>query len=263
MSDLDELRSLLKRIMLSNEHSDITIFCGDYHHRVHRAIISAQSEVLAAMCNANFVVRTTTRKYVLKIANKQQEGKTGQINLPDDDPEAINIMVQELYGQSYKNTRPNLEDYGDDRALMNLSVYACADKYNIHSLRMCAEEEFKAWASRSQRTESWAHVVEKVWEGNEFSGLYDIIEKQIADDIDRMLQHDWLSFIDNGMKLGRFSATFLQHIVKEKDDIFYMTRDTKTRYELDIIDLRNKIKGYKYTLEQLGRQMNSDTYDSD
>ncbi|KAJ5366189.1 BTB/POZ domain protein [Penicillium brevicompactum] len=246
MSDLDDLRSLLKRIMFSNEHSDITISCGDYHHRVHRAIISAQSEVLAAMCNANFL-----------------EGKTGQINLPDDDPEAINIMVQELYGQSYKNTRPNLEDYGDDRALMNLSVYVCADKYNMHSLRMCAEEEFKAWASRSRRTESWAHVVEKVWEGNEFSGLYVIIEKQIADDIDRMLQDEWLSFVDNGMKLGRFSAAFLRHIVEKKDGIFYATRDTKTRYELDIIDLRSKIKGYRYTLEQLGRQMNSDTYDSD
>lgn len=59
MSDTDDLRSLLKRIMTFNEHSDITISCGAYNYRVHRVIISAQSEVLAAMCNANFLVRTT------------------------------------------------------------------------------------------------------------------------------------------------------------------------------------------------------------
>ncbi|KAJ6117891.1 BTB/POZ domain protein [Penicillium sp. IBT 18751x] len=232
--------------MTSNEHSDITISCGAYNHRVHRVIISAQSEVLAAMCNPNFL-----------------EGQTGKINLPDDDPEAINIMVQYLYGQSYKDTRPNLDDYGESRALLNLNVYASADKYNIHSLAECTKEEFKAWAWRSQRTESWGHVVEEAWKGNEFSGLHLVIEKQIAEDIDRMLQDDWLPFIDKGMKLGRFSAAFLQHIVKKKNGQFFALRDTKTRYELDIINLKSKIKGYRCTIEQLGKEMIADTYDSD
>lgn len=197
------------------------------------------------------------------MTNKYQEGKTGKISLPDDDPEAINMMVQHLYGQSYKDTTPGLEDYGEARALLNLNVYASADKYNIPSLEECAKEEFKAWAWRSQRTEFWGHVVEEAWKGNEFSGLHLIIEGQIAEDIDRMLEDNWLPFIDKGMKLGRFSASFLHRIVEKKNGIFYAVRDTNTRYQLDIIDLKNKIKGYRYTLEQLGKEMRSDTYDSD
>lgn len=173
------------------------------------------------------------------------------------------MMVQHLYGQSYKDTRPDLEDYGEGRALLNLKVYASADKYDISSLEECAKEEFKSWAWRSQGTESWVHVVEEAWKGNEFSGLHPIIEKQIAEDIDRMLQDDWLPFIDKAMKLGRFSAAFLRHLVNKKNGIFYAVRDTNTRYQLDILDLKKKIKGYRYTLDQLGKEMRSDTYDSD
>ncbi|KAJ5371881.1 BTB/POZ domain protein [Penicillium concentricum] len=198
------------------------------------------------MCNANFL-----------------EGKTGKISLPDDDPEAIYMMVQHLYGQSYKDTRLGLKDYGEGRALLNLNVYASADKYNIPSLEECAKEEFKDWAWRSQCTESWGHVVEEAWKGNEFSGLHLIIEKQIAEDIDPMLKDDWLPFIDKGMKLGRLSAAFLRHIVEKKNGIFYALRDTEKGYERDIIDLKKKIKGYRYTLEQLGKEMKSDAYDSD
>jgi hypothetical protein len=60
---------------------------------------------------------------------------------------------------------------------------------------------------------------------NESPSLHVVIEKQVADDIDR---------IDKGMQLGRFSATFLHHIVEKKCTIFYALRDTKVRYKLDI-----------------------------
>lgn len=105
--------------------------------------------------------------------------------------------------------------------------------------------------------------MEEAWKGNEFSGLHLIIEAQVAENIDRMLEDNWLQFIDKGMKLGRFSASFLHRIVENKNGIFYALRDTNTRYQLDIIDLKNKIKGYRYTLEQLGKEMRSDNYDSD
>ncbi|KAK9547493.1 hypothetical protein V6Z79_008327 [Aspergillus fumigatus] len=198
------------------------------------------------------------------------EGKTGKISLPDDDPEAINIMVQHLYGQNYEDTRPDLEDYGEDRALLNLKVYAIADKYNITSLEESAKAEFRAWAWSSQRTEPWGRVVEEIWKSNEFSGLHLVIEKQLADNIDRMLEDDWLPFIDMGLKLGRFSAAFLQHIIDKKNRVFYAIRDAKVRHELDVIDLKRKIKGYKntieqtkHTIEQLRNEMAADTYESD
>ncbi|KAF4241736.1 hypothetical protein CNMCM8980_002260 [Aspergillus fumigatiaffinis] len=199
------------------------------------------------MCRGNFV-----------------EAETGKIDLPDDDPEAVNIMVQHLYGQSYKDARANSDASCEkDLAIQDARVYAIADKYNIPLLKECAKGEFKAWAAESRRTEPWTHVVEEIRKGNEFSGLHAIIEEQVAEDIDQMLAGDWLSFIDQGMKLGRFSAAFLLRIVKKKNDIFCIQRDQNVRQQFQIIDLKNSIKGYKQVIDELGKQMRSDTYDSD
>ncbi|KAG2001050.1 hypothetical protein GB937_010569 [Aspergillus fischeri] len=107
------------------------------------------------------------------------------------------------------------------------------------------------------------HIVEEIWKGNEFSGLHVIIEEQVAEDIDRMLEDDWRLSIDRGMKLGRFSAAFLLRIVKKKNDIFYTQRDQNVRQQFQIIDLKNSIKGYKQVIDELGKQMRVDAYDSD
>lgn len=44
--------------------------------------------------------------------------------------------------------------------------------------------------------------VEDIWNGNEFPDLHAIIEKYVADDINRMLGDDWLPFIDMRMRRG-------------------------------------------------------------
>lgn len=250
--------------MASSEHSDITISCGDYNHRVHRAIISAQSDVLAAMCRPKFLVRRTQRVISI-MADDIQEGMTGKISLPDDDPEAINIMVHHLYGQSYTNTRLEFKDHCEEnRALLDIKVYAVADKYDIPSLAECAKDEFKVWAAKSQRTESWARVVEEVWQGNEYSDIHILIEDQVARNIDQMLEDCWLPFIDKGMKLGRFSAAFLRKIVKRKDDLFFSLRSTKISYEFEISNLRAKIDSHKAAVERLAEGITADaSYDSD
>jgi hypothetical protein len=81
------------------------------------------------------------------VAKQYQEGKTGKIIPPHDDPEAINIAVQHLYGQSYKDTRSKFGRLRrEDHALLNLEACAIADKYNITSLEECAKAEFEGWA---------------------------------------------------------------------------------------------------------------------
>ncbi|OQD84278.1 hypothetical protein PENANT_c013G08421 [Penicillium antarcticum] len=71
--------------------------------------------------------------------------------------------------------------------------------------------------------------LKEAWNGIEFAGRHLIIEKQLAEEIDRMLEDNWLPFIDKGMKLGRFSAAFLHPIVEKKNRTFYALRDTKSR----------------------------------
>lgn len=135
-------------------------------------------------------------------------------------------MIQHLYGQSYRDSRPNFEaendkniehgdsdsdsegeeeyeegdeevgegdgdgdveseeeEEGDDdndddddpRARLNLQVYVAANKYMIPSLAECAKDEFEAWSAIWKRTKAWERVVEEIWGGNEYSGLYSAI----------------------------------------------------------------------------------------
>ncbi|KAJ6000788.1 BTB/POZ domain protein [Penicillium waksmanii] len=82
-----------------------------------------------------------------------QEGETGVINLPDDDPDAIKIMVQHVYGKRLKTCKTTIKDNCDDcRARLSLEVYAVADKYLIPSLAVSARNEFKAWAATEMGT---------------------------------------------------------------------------------------------------------------
>lgn len=43
-----------------------------------------------------------------------QECETGVINLPDDDPEAIKIIDQHIYGKPYKPRKATMKDECDD-----------------------------------------------------------------------------------------------------------------------------------------------------
>lgn len=52
--------------------------------------------------------------------------------------------------------------------------------------------------------------------------------------------------------------------------MFYLVHDMEPKYERNIIDLKNNMRGYKYATEQtktimdeLLGQMSADTYDSD
>ncbi|KAJ5763910.1 BTB/POZ domain protein [Penicillium manginii] len=227
-----DIRSFASRI---SEEPDITISCGEDNHKVHRAIISLKSEVLAAMCRRGTFI----------------EDETGVINLRDDDPEAVNIMVQHIYDEPYKISPQNKKD--ESSARLSLQVYAIADKYMIEPLAVSARNEFKSWAAMAMCTDSWARIVEEIWEGDGYSGLYPAIEKLIAGDIDYMLGDEWRPFIDKGMRFGRFSTDFLRGIVEKKDfDAYEGEGEGEALFEMGKFeDLEKKIDGLEYTVSNL------------
>ena len=104
------------KLLQSEEHSDCTIICGPYHFKVHKLAIGAQSEYFRIALKANtFQVScmNDTADYLSFLANLQQEGKTGTIELkaieadsedPDDacdDPEIVKLMVGYFYHLDY------------------------------------------------------------------------------------------------------------------------------------------------------------------
>ncbi|KAG4261291.1 hypothetical protein FPRO03_11842 [Fusarium proliferatum] len=79
-----EQKKVLADLLKTGDYSDLTISCGKDQYRVHKAIICPRSHFFKAACDGKF-----------------KEAQTGTINLPDDDPIAVRMMIEYFYHATY------------------------------------------------------------------------------------------------------------------------------------------------------------------
>ncbi|XMA13707.1 hypothetical protein WAI453_006498 [Rhynchosporium graminicola] len=78
----------------NDTYSDLTIKCRDRSWKVHRVIVCSQSNVLHAACMAGF-----------------KEAHTGVIDLDNDEPVSVEIMLKYFYTGKYNELGPTPEEY--------------------------------------------------------------------------------------------------------------------------------------------------------
>ena len=107
------MTNTVHRFLKSGELSDFEIHCGSKTFGVHKVIISAQSRVLYAACTNGF-----------------QESVSSVVELPEDNPWAVELMIMFLYSGTYSIEgglfHKNLE--------LHVKVHVLADKYDIPRL---------------------------------------------------------------------------------------------------------------------------------
>ncbi|KAI0859965.1 hypothetical protein F4860DRAFT_481275 [Xylaria cubensis] len=145
----EELMSSLKELYHRGEYSDLTISCGQSRYRVHKALVCPQSNFFTAACGAGF-----------------KETRERIVDLPDDDPWAVKMMVHYFYHFEYDTQSVMESSQNSSEAthaslgeasqipsslVLHAKIYALAEKYNICGLKDFALQEFKAAAA-----EHWA-----------------------------------------------------------------------------------------------------------
>ncbi|KAF5989217.1 amino acid transport gap1 [Fusarium coicis] len=75
----------LANLLQTGDYSDLTITCGKDQYRVHKAIICPRSSFFKAACDGKF-----------------KEAQTGKVDLRDDDPLAVSMMIEYLYCDTYE-----------------------------------------------------------------------------------------------------------------------------------------------------------------
>ncbi|KAF4342501.1 speckle-type POZ [Fusarium beomiforme] len=115
-------------------YSDLTVTCGDDVYCVHKNIIWPRSSFFKAACDGRFNVCHHV-----------------QISLPDDEPEAVRMMMRYFY---YLNLAPPKDSTSRDPKPLKPSpdlcllvkVYALGEKYDIPGLKETARKKFEELA---------------------------------------------------------------------------------------------------------------------
>ncbi|KAI0103922.1 hypothetical protein GGR51DRAFT_522909 [Nemania sp. FL0031] len=177
-----EMFNLFKQLYSDGDYADLVITCHGKQHQVHKAIVCPRSDFFAAACRSNM-----------------KEARTGIIDLPDDDPYVVDMMVYYFYHLDYlvpvsngarTSDRMGSRDADDDAVssppsysdlVVHAKVYALAAKYFISSLKTLALRKFILATKKPWTPDDLIETAEEVYASTLESdrGLRDTVVKTL------------------------------------------------------------------------------------
>jgi speckle-type POZ protein len=119
----------------SSAFSDLTLICGGKVFKVHKVVLCTQSEVFRKLLDGNFKVHSLTVRLFTTVAintKMSQENGAKFVNLPDDEPRVLEVLIHYMYHFDLDTTsRPKTSGLWT----FLVHVYALADKYDLPPLR--------------------------------------------------------------------------------------------------------------------------------
>ncbi|CAI9629748.1 unnamed protein product [Alternaria burnsii] len=104
---------MMKELLASGDYSDFTITCGSDTYRVHKAIVCKRS---------SFFERA--ERFPQPVSEEASEGK---VDLPQDEPEIVRLLVEYLYENDYE---AESDEKGKQRqAAQDLQLQLNTDRY--------------------------------------------------------------------------------------------------------------------------------------
>ncbi|KAL9598110.1 MAG: hypothetical protein Q9179_004035 [Wetmoreana sp. 5 TL-2023] len=134
----------------AGQFTDFTIICKEQEFKCHKVIVCAQSKFFEAACSNGF-----------------KESSASKIELPEDDPYLIGLMLEFLYTQTYTpddKASCNRVDPEDPKYIpkVHISLYALGDKYAIPALCHEAVKQLRArFKSNPNAAETLANLAVK------------------------------------------------------------------------------------------------------
>ncbi|PWI64994.1 hypothetical protein PCL_08353 [Purpureocillium lilacinum] len=174
-----ELLASLRELFTSGARHDLIIVAGkDY--RVHSSIVCGRSEPLRRACNNDPAKAPNGDPGLTKVT----------LHLSEDDPYAVDCMLQYFYHLSYTIPPSALEGSGDRTAtiadslqlansvlVVHARVYAIAEKYEIQGLKILAGANFTSAAGQRWNTDDFLAAAYEVFESTDDTdhGLRDVV----------------------------------------------------------------------------------------
>ncbi|KPI39608.1 uncharacterized protein AB675_3513 [Cyphellophora attinorum] len=139
----------LASLFYNSDFSDVTIKCQAREWKLHRVILASKCDFFRAACGGQFKVRYLKLKDLVSASDQLtatvQEAITGEIDLSDDDPEALDIVFRYIYTDSVVCIQKDLhDDFMPPGYLVTLLETArSADKYGLPGLALAAHDQLR------------------------------------------------------------------------------------------------------------------------
>ncbi|PMD15375.1 hypothetical protein NA56DRAFT_753909 [Hyaloscypha hepaticicola] len=145
MPEAQSVIDFVARCFDTDDYSDLTVKCRERSWKVHRLIVCSQSRFLHAACTAGF-----------------KEAHTGIIDLDDDDPVPVEVMLKYFYTGKYNEP---INESKDLRLQLQVQVltYNLADKYDLPTLMELAAEKFRNTLNEGSTAEEYLSVVRNAY----------------------------------------------------------------------------------------------------
>ncbi|KAM0127186.1 hypothetical protein ACHAO1_009666 [Botrytis cinerea] len=145
MYEAQSVVDAITRCFDDGTYSDLIIKCRNRSWNVHRLIVCSQSKVLHAACMTGF-----------------KEADTGVIELNDDDPVSVEIMLKYFYTGTYD------EQIIEGKELcLNLKVqvltYNLADKYDLFNLIGLLKRKFESTFNAGSALKEFLSIVSNIY----------------------------------------------------------------------------------------------------
>lgn len=116
--------------------SDVTIVFGDKTVRAHKILLISQSPYFKGLFCGIFKVKTILKLVRdWKLTLVRQESKAKEVELKDDDTEAVHAMLKYIYTSKLPVTQGKVNEAG---ALLLVNIHIASDKYQVGVVRKAA-----------------------------------------------------------------------------------------------------------------------------
>lgn len=116
--------------------SDVKIVFGDKTVRAHKILLISQSPYFKGLFCGNFKVKTIlklVRDWKLTLVRQESEGK--EVELKDDDTEAVHAMLKYIYTSKLPVTQGKVNEAD---ALLLVNIHVVSDKYQVRVVKKAA-----------------------------------------------------------------------------------------------------------------------------
>ncbi|XWX00711.1 hypothetical protein V2A60_008732 [Cordyceps javanica] len=226
----------LAELLDSGRYSDLTIICDEQQFKVHKAVVCAQSDVIAKPFELgteysetqvnSFTVKGFHADTVKRLLQFLYRGEYDTPSLSAHESHEIHVSTEEGNDHPANDSSTSLQAY-QTLLLQHVDVHDCGDFFNVPKLSGLATSKIKALLANRWSVEVFVAVAERISDNTACTAFRDMMATVAAEHIVELIQHDRFDELD---VVGPFSCGVIKAVAAKLEESENLIRGAKIAF---------------------------------